>query len=502
MGVELRQYQLNGTEMIRASLRLHRRVLFVLPTGGGKTVVFSWIAQKAQVKGSKVVIVAHRKEIVRQISRALDRIEVPHALILPGTSPSESQIQVAMVQTLARRIARTAFKPDLLIIDEAHHAVAGTWEKVAAAWPQAKVLGVTATPLRLDGRGLAEAFDDLVEGSSVRELIEQGYLARYRYLAPPPRPELAEALSRVHTRYGEYVQAELAQAVDQKVITGDIVEHYNKHLMGAPSLVFCCNVAHAVHLREAFAARGFRAASVDGAMPSARRDDILRDFGCGRLNVLTSCDLISEGFDVPDTQGVSLARPTKSLALHLQQVGRALRPKTNGQPALILDHAGNVAKHDLPDAYRQWTLSGRKKDTAAPISTCDRCFMVMSREDRELYREREQCPRGHEWEEECGLYVPPRHAPGEGDRDEPEQIDGELEEIDTGTAWMKGIDPVTCSGVDLYRLRCLARTPEQLAVIARAKGYKRGWVHTQMQLRAAHKAELRAAQQQPPEERP
>lgn len=481
MAVELRRYQQESVDRIRTALGRSRRVLFVLPTGGGKTVVFSYIAQKAQERGTKVTIVAHRKEIVRQISRSLDRFAVPHALIVPGATPSSRQVQVAMVQTLARRISRnSASSPDLLIVDEAHHAVAGTWATVAASFPNARVLGVTATPQRLDGKGLEDAFDELVEGPTTSSLIESGYLAPYRYLAPPQRPDLSEALSKVKSRYGDFVISELAEAVDKASVTGDAVTHYAKYLNGAPAIAFCVSVAHAEHVREAFRARGFRAASVDGSMPAQERDDIIKDFASGRLNVLTSCELISEGFDVPDTQGVLLLRPTKSLSMHLQQVGRALRPKSDGSQAIILDHAGNVARHGLPDAARDWSLAGKEQGTAEPISTCDRCYRVMRSSEKQSRRESENCAQSFSWPE-CGLFVD-RTSTGTKPR-EIEFVDGELEEVVFEAPWMPGVDVRKASGFELHKLIASADSREKLALIAKARGYKPGWVHVQLQLR-------------------
>jgi DNA repair protein RadD len=479
--VELRPYQDSAVQKIRMAMGRSRRVLFVLPTGGGKTVVFSYIAQRASERGTRVMIVAHRKEIVRQISRSLDRFGVSHALVVPGSTMSSRPIQVAMVQTLGRRISRTwDYEPDLLVIDEAHHAVAGQWATVAAAWPKARVLGVTATPQRLDGKGLDDAFDELIEGPSTAELIDGGFLARFRYLAPPQAPGLAEALSKVRTKFGDFSVKELDAAVDKPTVTGDAVRHYSKYLNGAPAIAFCVSVGHAAHVRDTFAASGFRAASIDGAMPGNDRDRIIADFSAGRLNVLTSCDLISEGFDVPDTQGVLLLRPTKSLTLHLQQVGRALRPKADGSEAIILDHAGNMNHHGLPDAAREWSLDGKAKGDPESISTCDRCFRVMSPRERDARRSAANCAQDFPWPT-CGLFVDPRSA-GTRQR-EVEHVDGELEEVAVEVPWMPGVDVRRATGFELHRLIQRAQTPEQLAEIAKAKGYKRGWVHVQMQLR-------------------
>ena len=179
----LRDYQVKAVAAIRAAFTQYRRVLFVLPTGGGKTVIFAYITSHAAAKGNRVIVLAHRQEIADQISVALTAMGVPHGRIQPGYAMTDDLVQVGMVQTVARRLEAIP-APALLVIDEAHHAVAGTWAKIAAAWPNAKVLGVTATPERLDGVGLRDAFDQMVVGPDVRELIDAGYLAPFRYLAP------------------------------------------------------------------------------------------------------------------------------------------------------------------------------------------------------------------------------------------------------------------------------------------------------------------------------
>ena len=450
----LRDYQDESVGRIRTAMAEHRRVLFVLPTGGGKTVVFSHIAQQAFLKGNSVMIVAHRKEIVRQISRSLTRFEVPHALVMPGMSHSKRQIQVAMVQTLGRRISKGwGYEPDLLVMDEAHHGVAGSWATVAGAWPH-------------------------VEGPSVRQLIANGHLAGYRYLAPPAA-NLKERLALVKKRYGDYAVKELAEAVDEKSITGDAVKHYAKYLNGRPAIVFCVSVAHAAHVRESFASRGYRAASVDGSMATSERDRIIKDFSSGQLNVLTSCDLISEGFDVPEAAGVLLLRPTASLSLHLQQVGRALRPKADRSEAIILDHAGNVDRHGLPDQPRNWSLKG-KCNEVQPISTCRTCFKVMSGDELRARRDSLSCAVDNDWDD-CGIRVERRSDDSASGR-EVKQVDGELEDV-TRVEWAPGIDVVACTGREFYALLSKADSLEKLHQVARARGYKPGWAHVQWKLR-------------------
>ena len=353
MAITLRDYQEIAVSAIREAFGEFRRVLFVLPTGGGKTICFSHIAEQAMSKGKRVVIVAHRRRIVNQISAALGRMGVPHGLIVPGAGMTADPVQVGMIQTIARRIDKLD-EPDLLVIDEAHHGVAGTWERVASAWKRCRQLGVSATPERLDGKGLRPAFDEMVLGPYPRDLIERGALSDYEYLAPPNTLDL----SGVKTRGGDYAIDQLAEVLAASPITGDAVEHYGKHLNGKPAVVFCVNVMHAQLVAERFRDAGWKAASVDGTMSAEVQEDLITSLGDGRLNVLTSCELISEGVDVPNVAGCILLRPTKSLALWLQQVGRALRPNEDGGHSIILDHVGSVHRFGMPCFPRDWSLDG------------------------------------------------------------------------------------------------------------------------------------------------
>ena len=465
--INARPYQTDLIDRAREAMRRHRRVVIVSPTGSGKTVCFAIITTAASSRGKRVYIAAHRAEIVDQISAALDRMGVRHGRIQPSHTMTGDLVQVAMIQTLARRLDKIA-EPDLFVIDECHHAISSTYATITEAWQRTRILGVTATPERMDGKGLIAAFDDIVIGPTPKFLISEGFLSGYEYLAPP---QIAD-FSAVKTVMGDYAINDLAAAVDKAVITGDAIGHYRMHLDGRPAVAFCATVAHAEHVAAEFCAAGYRAASVDGAMDKSTRRDRLASIGDGRLHVLTSCELISEGVDVPVIAGAILLRPTKSLAMFLQQIGRVLRPKPDGSRAVILDHVGNVHRFGLPDAPREWSLEGRKKrDTAGSVHQCKQCYRVFS--------------GGSGWQDDavCG-----------GDRDAPdciltakpeavrapmEQIDGTLERVtvDTTPDWAQGIDVLTAKGDQWKRLMRLARTHDQLREVARIRGYKPSWVH-------------------------
>lgn len=461
MHVNLRPYQQQLVDDIRGSFRTNRRVLAVAPTGSGKTVTFSYIAANAASKGKRVMIVAHRIEIVEQISLALDRFGVRHGRIWPGNSMTGDLVNVAMIQSLARRMHQVE-EPALLVVDEAHHAVAGQWSKVADQWTKARHLGVTATPQRADGRGLGAAFDDMVIGPSVGSLIEGGFLAGFDYFAPPQQADL----SGIKTRAGDFAIDELANAMDRATITGDAVSHYHNHLGGRSAIAFCVTVEHAQHVADQFARAGIRAASVDGSMDKATRSNRIASIGDGRLQVLTSCDLISEGTDIPSVAGAILLRPTQSLSTFLQQVGRVLRPKADGSRAIILDHVGNAGKHGLPDEDRQWTLDVKPSKPKSPtLSVCKAC-----------YRNFAQGASGQPCPDQPGCLFGPKLT---AERREMEIVSGELQAIHKAEAERLAVIRRTPLSV----LMKDAHTRDQVAEIAKLRGYKAGWVFKVMEER-------------------
>lgn len=377
-----RGYQLELIESLRAAYKQgYRAPLLVLPTGGGKTFVGSWITKTALAKPDACVwILVHREELLNQWTAALERIGVHPALVSPNhpTDP-HAPCQVASVQTLANRLEAFTRKPSLIIVDEAHHAPARTWGKVMGAFPEARILGVTATPCRRDGKGLRGMFDVLVEGASVRQLIELGYLVEPTIFAPP-----APDLSGVTVRGGDFQTEKAAEVMDKPTITGDAITHYRKWADGLPAVVFCVDVKHARRVAEAFAEAGYSAACVDGTMDKATRAATLAGLADGTVQVVTSCDVISEGTDIPSVAVVILLRPTHSLSLYLQQIGRGLRPAPGKDRAIVLDHAGNFARHGWPDEPRGWSLDGVKKrekkkgaeDTENNVKQCLGCYAV------------------------------------------------------------------------------------------------------------------------------
>jgi DNA repair protein RadD len=422
MTLTLRPYQADAVHQIREAFRQrHRSVLFVLPTGGGKTVVFSHIAEQAAARDNRICILVHRQELLRQASASLSGLGVRHGLISPRHAMDLSaHVQVASVQTLARRLHKLPSSLfQLLVPDEAHHSNAGTWAKVLQHFTSARVLGVTATPWRSDGRGLGEWYSHMVLGPTPAELTAGGYLAPARVLAPP-----GPSLAGLRRRMGDYDMNQAGQMLQTGQAMGDCLAHYRQHLNGQTAIAFCCSVAHAQAVAELFASNGVAAASIDGTMDGQTRERLLSDLGAGRLKVLTSCSLLGEGVDVPSVTGCILLRPTQSEALHLQMIGRCLRPQ-HGKTAVVLDHVGNYQRLGHHMEEREWTLEGRSKrnrDAAPSVKICPRCFIAMA-------SAKPVCP-------DCGhQFVPERrelqHVPGE--LVELQQVERRREQSDAST---------------------------------------------------------------------
>jgi DNA repair protein RadD len=309
---ELRPYQRDViAECDRVIAAGKRRIMIVAPTGSGKTIKAVAIIKTAVNNGQRVLVLAHTREIIKQTSGKLFAHDIPHGIIQAGfmTRPDEA-VQVASIQTLwvrAMRMQHMDMPPaNLLIIDEAHHCPANTYRKIIAAYPEAVLLGLTATPCRGDGRGLGGIFDAIVECPQVAELIEQKYLVKTRVFAPA-EPDL----KGVETRVGDYVESQLAERMDCAGLIGDIVTHYHKHGERRKTVCFAVNVAHSVHIRDEFIKSGVRAEHVDGTMLKSERDAALARLESGATKLITNCMVLTEGWDMPEVSCCILARPTK-----------------------------------------------------------------------------------------------------------------------------------------------------------------------------------------------
>lgn len=410
--MKLRPYQDRLIDETRQALRSHRRVLMQAPTGAGKTAITVYMMGRAADSGKRSMFIVHQNELLSQTSKALWKQKLEHGMIAAGKSFSRLPAQVASVQTLVRRLEQYP-EPDLVIIDECHRSAASTYQAVLEAYPNAKVIGLTATPQRTDGKGLDDTYEALVQGPSIRQLIDAGYLSDYEIFAPPSTVDL----SGVKTRMGDYDKREVEQAVDKPTITGDAVATYRKHAGGKRCVVMCVSIRHAEHVKESYSAAGVPAEMIEGSMSNREREAVLDRFRKGETLVIANVQLLIEGVDIPAIEVVQWLRPTQSLIIWMQGNGRGLRPSEGKEKLLILDQVGNWSKHGLPDEDREWSLEGRKKgkrkkDDEADVNVqqCKHCFHIFRPGV-------DTCPA-------CGQAVEVRK------KAEIQVVDGELEKID------------------------------------------------------------------------
>lgn len=430
----LRPYQEDILNAVRQAYREgYKRPCVVLPCGGGKSCITAEIARQATCKGNRVLFLVHRRELVEQIRQTF---------FLWGVDLSLCRVE--MVQAACRRLKKLP-EPRLIITDENHHCLAASYRKIYAAFPNAQCLGVTATPVRLNGGGLGEVNDRLVVGVTAKWLIANHFLAPYDYFAPP-----VADLSGLHTKRGEFVTSEVVSSLDKSTIYGDVVEHYRRLAPGLKAVCYCASVRHSQEMAERFCRAGIPAAHIDGETPKAERGRIIQQFRDGELQILCNVDLISEGFDVPDCSCAILLRPTQSLTLFIQQSMRCMRYQPDKR-AVIIDHVGNYTRFGMPDDDREWTLEPKRKKKkmvadGETIRQCPKCFYT--------FRTAPECPS-------CG-YEFPREGRGE------------LVE-DAGA---------TLAKVHGFRLD-YRKTPQdcssylELLAYAREHGYKPGWAYYQ-----------------------
>lgn len=397
----LRPYQARGVEDIRSSMRKHRRVLYQLSTGGGKTRIMAEIVRMAKSKGSRVLLLAPRRELVYQIRSALLREGVKAGIIMAGESPDlYADVHVASFDTLhARAIQREKIRmprADLVLVDEAHLAVADGRQEILNHYDTERHVLVTATPARGDGRGLCEIADDLVLGPSMREMIDMGHLLPLRYFAPDEPDLKAVKLGKD----GDYQKKALGAAMDKPKLIGDIADNWQRIASDRSTVVFCVNRKHSRHMTEEFRARGFTAEHVDGETPAAERWAILDRVNRGETQILCNVFVASYGLDIPRLSCAVLARPTKNLTLYLQTIGRVMRPFEGQDDGIVIDHAGAIKENGFADDLHPWSLDGKekikdriesqKKEAGEPKEiTCQSC--------KHVFKNSHVCPKcGHQ----------------------------------------------------------------------------------------------------------
>lgn len=404
----LREYQSRIIHDLRGAFAAgNSRVILQLPTGAGKTRIAAEIVRMARGKVSSCLLLAPRRELIYQAAEALERQGVVPGVIMAG-EPRDifADVQVASFDTLHARAIRSRrmFLPDakLVIVDEAHLSLAESRKTILAQYPNACIVGLTATPARGDGRGLGELYQAIVSGPSIRVLVDGGFLVPLRYFAPT-KPDLAK-LKLNHD--GDYVEAGIAERMDTPKLVGDIVENWQRIASERSTVVFCVNRAHSRNVCEAFCAAGVSAEHLDGETPADERHAILARVASGATRVLCNVYVASYGLDIPTLSCAVLARPTKNITLYLQTVGRIMRPATGKTDGIVIDHAGAVQENGFADDYVPWSLDAEKvkerkerlqKEHQEPKEIeCHRCHAV--------FKGRRDCPS-------CGLViVPPSKA--------------------------------------------------------------------------------------------
>jgi len=409
-------------DQIRASLRAgHRAILGVASPAFGKTVVAGHIISEARKKSDSTAwFLVHRKNLLRQTSKSFWAAHIEHGLITSGRRASTLPIQVGTIGSVYSRLGSLK-PPSIMFVDEAHLARGNMFSSVIE-WARESgtiVIGLTGTPIRLDGKALGDLFSDMVEARSTSWLIDQGRLSSYDMYSTPQGPDLSE----VKNSGGDYNKSQLADAMDSRAIVGDAVIHWRKYAAGMRTVIYCVNVKHSKHTAELFNEAGISAVHVDADTTEAELKDACEGLADGKYKVICNCELVIEGFDLSAQIGrditiecVVLLRPTQSLARYLQMIFRSLRRKP--QAAIILDHAGCAMQHGLPDDDREWTLDGAKKgkrkvgddEADVKITQCKTCHHIF----RPTLT---SCPR-------CGLEVPAAEVR------EIKVVEGELEKID------------------------------------------------------------------------
>ncbi|ADJ40968.1 DEAD/DEAH box helicase [Limosilactobacillus fermentum] len=438
-------YQQELVDKARQSLaKGNHSVLLVSPAGSGKSVIIAEITRLAIEKGGHVMFMVHRKELVDQIIDTFlkDDIDLSHTTVMT-------------VGKIKRRLGKLP-TPTLIITDETHHSLAKTYQDIYNWYDNVPRLGFSATPWRLSGKGLKNVYDDMVEGPSVQWLIDNSYLADYTMYGYKSGDD--SQLKKSST--GDYTGRSMDDYA-KTIIRGDVIKTWREKANERKTIVYCHAVWFSKQVAQVFNNAGIKAAHVDSKTPSGERSKIMVDFKAGKIMVLCNCDLISEGFNVPDCSCVVLLRPTESLVLYIQQSMRPMR-FVPGKHAVIIDQVGNFKKFGTPDTPRTWTLEDRKKkkgngggQLGPPVRTCEKCFAVIPAQSR-------SCPI-------CGAEIEVTKTELDIDRD------ANLDDVTQ-------FKPFSANYVVTKRPSDL-KTRQDLEEYAKAKGYKPGWIYYQLKKR-------------------
>ncbi len=446
--IELRPDQEDVRTKLRHALRSSSAVLTFAPTGFGKTVLAAALSKSIFERQKRVIFCVHRVDLIVQTAKTFQRFGIPFSYIAAGHHYNPyHRVFIASIPTLRNRLGR--IPADYVFVDEAHLSAANGWAAVANHYKEtgARLIGLTGSPERLDGKPLGDVWDTMVMGPSVRWLIDNGFLSRYRAFAPA-----GVDLTGVHTRNGDYVTSEIDDLMSGRAVLANAVKHWRRFAAGKRTIAFTPSVARSEQLAAEFRANGISAVALDGNTPSDDRRRAFVGFADRQIEIIVNCQLFCEGFDLAaqvdrdvTIEAVLQYSPTQSLAKHLQQLGRGLRKKP--EPAILLDLVGNLARLGLPDEEREWSLEGRKKaERGTHVLTCPECFAT-----------HEAGPRCTE----CGHVYEAKARDAAGAGRVLDEVDGELEEVDQEAIRR-----------ERAREQARARSLDDLIRLATARGYK------------------------------
>lgn len=461
---KLRTYQQETIDNIYQSMRQgNRRIIVQQPPRTGKTVIMAEVARRATSKDNRVMFIIHRKEVLNQAKTTFKAQDVNMKLATMG-----------MVQTLTRRVNQLP-EPQLILVDEAHHALAASYQRILNAFPQAYILYFTATPIRTGHEQLDQIADDLIVGKSIKWLTANGFLAPFKYygLGDIDRSKLRKA-------HGDYSTNSMDEAINHQIY-GHIVEQYQRLANGKQAVVYCHSIASAKEVTDKFHQAGITAEEIDGETDKNIRDELVQQFRDQQLTILVNVNLFTEGVDLPNVDCVIMARPTSSLSLYLQFSMRCLNPR-KGKTAIIIDHVDNFLTFGLPNNDRDWsqaikTRDKRKasnKDNGPAICQCQYCFGIFYRKDMQD----SCCPL-------CGHKL-------DADKKEYKIVNVDLQEIKENQAIKRRKELVNEILNNQVMANVANKTPGQLKTLkefqayAKLHGYKPGWAYFQFKNRRKH----------------
>lgn len=363
----LRDYQQEAKEKIFKEWDNNDNLLYQMPTGTGKTRLFTSIIRDITLSSLKenrrkgILIIAHRTELIEQIDESLNKYRIPHGIIAGAFKEKRDlffPVQVASIQTIthpSNRQLANAFNAEYIIIDEAHHAIAKSYRKLWSYYPDSKKLGVTATPWRMDGHGFRGIFDTLILSMPIKEFLKKGWLAPYKYYSVPLDSSIRNKIEAIRDFGidGDYKTNILEEVVNTGRIRSQLLESYFQFVSGKKGIIYSISRKHSKSICTQFLEAGIKIADIDSETPTQVRKKLVQDFKNGDLDIIVNVDIFSEGFDCPDLDFVQLARPTRSLVKYIQQIGRGLR-RNGDKQCLILDNVGMYSKFGLPDDERPW----------------------------------------------------------------------------------------------------------------------------------------------------